>query len=337
MNRRDFFGMAGAVTLTGLNLASCSGDSNADATINELDAHKGPVTVFYEFRIAGPENKNMLSAIDAFSTKLASNSDFLGIALKNVVGDSTMTKNYPDNLKGVLKSAYKDAFAAKKLPLFYSLFIRFRSVDAMKTAKVQDWFKSTIKPMLSVYAVKNGVPVKMPLSLDYYEGLFKTVAAGDRDAIYTTEADILKFQSAQKDNPTENYVTVENHVTIRDEHTDAFNQKVVELLKIAQTTFRPDLTDDDYDAAIDPDGIGQAGAQDNKYYRKAVTTEILQNISATGGTRNYVMHGVWQSVMDHENSHIDLRFRQRSGSVGTYIIAGPVEPFYETRKLLNNV
>ncbi len=337
MNRRDFFGMAGAITLTGLNLASCTGDSNADATVNELDAHKGPVTAFYEFRIAGPENNGLLAAVDSLGTKLSSNSDFLGIALKNVVGDSTMTKNYPDNLKGVLKSAYKDAFAAKKLPLFYSLFIRFKSVDAMKAAKVQDWFTSTIKPMLFVYTVKNGVPVKTPLALDYYQGFFKTVAAGDRGAIYTTEADILKFQSAQKDNPTENYVTVENHVTIRDEHTDAFNQKVVELLKIAQTTFRPDLTDDDYDAAIDPDGIGQAGAQDNKYYRKAVTTEILQNISATGGTRNYVMHGVWQSVMDHENSHIDLRFRQRSGPVGTYIIAGPVEPFYETRKLLNNV
>lgn len=334
MNRRDFFGVAG-LALTGVNLVSCAGDSNA-VTTNELETHKGPVTAFYEFRIAGPENQNLFNEIDSLGSSLTSNADFLGLALKNVVGDSTMTKNYPDNLKGVLKTAYKDGFAARKLPLFYSLFIRFSSVDAMKSAGIQDWFNSKIKPMLFVYKVENGVPVKTGQPLDYYEGLFKTVAAGDRTAIYTSEADILNFHKRQKDSPNKNYVTVENHVTIRNEHTDEFNAKVVELLRIAQTTFRPDLTDVDYNASIDPEGIGQAGGQDNKHYRKAVTTEILQNISANDGIRNYVMHGVWQSVMDHENSHIDRRFQQRSGPVGTYIIAGPVEPFYETRRLVNN-
>lgn len=333
MNRRDFFGVAG-IALTGANLISCTSDSNAVVT-SELDQHQGPITAFYEFRIAGPENQNLLAAVDALSVTHSANENFLGLALKNVVGDSTMTKNYPDDLKGVLKTAYKDAFAAQKLPLFYSLFIRFSSVDGMRAAGIEDWFVSTIKPMLFVYKVGNGVPVKTPLPLDYYEGFFKTVAAGDRTAIYTSESEILGFQNGQKDDPAQNYVTVENHVTIRDEHTDEFNEKVVELLRIAQTTFRPDLTDADYDGTIDPERIGQAGAQDNNHYRKAVTTEILQNISATGGTRNYVMHGVWESVMDHENSHIDTRFRQRSGPVGTYIIAGPVEPFYETRKLVN--
>lgn len=335
MNRRDFFGVAG-IALTGINLISCAGDSSA-VTTTDTSTHTGPVTAFFEFRIAGPENQNLLGAIDDLNSSLASNSDFLGLALKNVVGDSTMTKNYPDDLKGVLKTAYKDAFAAQKLPLFYSLFIRFSSIDALNTAGIADWFTSTIKPMLFVYAVQNGQPVKTTQPLDYYDGLFKTLAAGDRTAIYTTEADILNFHKSQQDDPVQNYITVENHVTIRDEHTDEFNVKVEELLRIAQTTFRPDTNDTDYNATIDPNGIGQAGAQNNNYYRKAVTTEILQNISATGGVRNYVMHGVWQSVMDHENSHIDLRFRQRSGPVGTYIIAGPVEPFYETRKLVNGV
>ncbi len=36
MNRRDFFSIAEAATLTGLNLASCAGDSNADATVITL-------------------------------------------------------------------------------------------------------------------------------------------------------------------------------------------------------------------------------------------------------------------------------------------------------------
>ena len=338
MNRRDFFGLTTGLALTGVNLASCAGDSNSSVTTqDELDTHKGAITLLYEFRIAGPENQNMLNAIDVLSSTLTSNRDFLGLSLKNVVGDSTMVKNYPDDLKGVLQTAYQDAFSAKKLPLFYALFIRFSSVDAMKAAKVQDWFTSIIKPMLFVYAVENGVPIKTDLALDYFTGFFKTVAAGDRATIYTSEAEIINFQKVQKDNPSENYVTVGNHVTIHAEHTDEFNSKVIALLQIAQTTFRPDFSDSDYNAALDPEGIGQEGQQNNHHYRKAVTTEILQNISASGNTRNYVMHGVWQSVLDHENSHIDLRFRQRSGPVGTYVIAGPVEPFYKTRRLVNNL
>jgi len=277
-----------------------------------------------------------LNAVDTLSSSLASSSGFLGIALKNVVGDSTMVKNYPSDLKGVLKSAYKDGFAAKKLPLFYSLFIRFSSINEMKSSGIETWFSSTIKPMLFVYAIQNGLPVKTSLALDYFEGFFKTVAAGDRTAIYTSETDIINFHRQQQDAPNQNYVTVENHVAIRNGNTAEFNTKVTELLQVAQTTFRPDLNDATYDANLDPNGIGQAGQQNNNYYRKAVTTEILQNISAVGDSRNYIMHGVWQSVMDHENSHLDLRFQQSSGPVGTYVVSGPVEPFYETRRLVNN-
>jgi len=43
------------------------------------------------------------------------------------------------------------------------------------------------------------------------------------------------------------------------------------------------------------------------YYRKAVTTEILQNLAVEGDTRSYLMHGVWESVWDHENSAIAAR------------------------------
>jgi hypothetical protein len=46
------------------------------------------------------------------------------------------------------------------------------------------------------------------------------------------------------------------------------------------------------------------------------------------------MHGVWESVWDHENSHLDIRFMQSSTPVGAYVVAGPVEPFYATERLV---
>ena len=56
----------------------------------------------------------------------------------------------------------------------------------------------------------------------------------------------------------------------------------------------------------------------------------------SSGHYSYIMHGVWESVADHENSHIDKRFMQAAGPVGAYVIQGPVEPFYVTKMLINN-
>ncbi|MGC8532860.1 MAG: hypothetical protein ACP5M1_12555, partial [Acidiphilium sp.] len=77
--------------------------------------------------------------------------------------------------------------------------------------------------------------------------------------------------------------------------------------------------------------LGYAGARDNRYYRKAVSTEILRNAFPDGTLRAYLMHGVWDSVWDHENSHLDPRFLQAAGPVGAAVVIGPVEPFYQTR------
>lgn len=337
MKRRDFLG-AVAIAATGLNLASCSSDSTAESPVvpSELDSHSGPVTLYYEFRIAGPANAGMLTAVDALSSSLSGKDGFLSLSLKNTVGDSTMVKNYPSTLKGVLGTAYKDGFAAQRMPLFYSLFIRFENYTKMKAANVESWFAATIEPMLFIYQVQAGVPVKTSMALDYYEGYFKTVAAGDRSAIYTDATGILAFLRHQTDTPDKAYTTVENHVSIDAAKTDEFNQKVVVLLTTAQTTYRPDVLDVDYDAGLDPTLIGQSGTSGNTYYRKAVTTEILQNMHVEANAhRSYLMHGVWESIWDHENSHLDMRFIQSSTPVGAYVLIGPVEPFYETRKLTN--
>ncbi len=45
------------------------------------------------------------------------------------------------------------------------------------------------------------------------------------------------------------------------------------------------------------------------------------------------MHGVWESVWDHENSHLDARMQEAFGPVGAGVEVGPVEPFYLTRLL----
>lgn len=344
MKRRDFFAIAGAAAITGLNLASCTNDSTAESTSttaaqpSELDTHTGAVTLYYEFRIAGPENTAMLAAVDALSLDLANKTGFLSLSLKNTVGDSTMVKNYPAALKGVLGTAYKDGFAAGRMPLFYALFIRFETLAKLKASGVESWFDTTVAPMLHLYqpGAAGAPPTKLGVAFDYYEGYFKTVAAGNRTAIYKTEAEILAFLKAQEDTPDKGYITVENHVAIHADKTDEFNQKVIVLLTTAQQTYRPDVNDTDFDGALDTTLIGQPGAADNTYYRRAVTTEILQNLQVEkNAARSYLMHGVWQSVFDHENSHLDVRFIQSSTPTGVYVVAGPVEPFYETRRLRN--
>jgi hypothetical protein len=82
-------------------------------------------------------------------------------------------------------------------------------------------------------------------------------------------------------------------------------------------------------------GVGLPGASDNRHYRKALSTEILRNVHADGDLRAYLLHGVWESVWDHENSHLDPRFQAAVAPVGAAVMVGPVEPFYVTRRLVS--
>ena len=53
------------------------------------------------------------------------------LALKQMSGDSTMVKNYPERYKGVLATAYLDGVQAHTQPYFYALFIRFNDAATL--------------------------------------------------------------------------------------------------------------------------------------------------------------------------------------------------------------
>lgn len=324
MQRRNFLGLSAIMTGAAIFPAS----SYASTTDKKPD---GAVTLYYEFRVPTPEKKTVLSKIDAFSGYLKGQKGFLSLSFKQMTGESTMVRNYPNHLKGVLDRGYADINGnptSPKIPNFYTLFIRFESYDALIASHSKEWFNDNIIPSLFAYKPTTP-PTKTPIKIDFYEGIYVTVAAGDRNKIYSTSDEIKTFLKNQSDEVTNHYVTVENHVMINDVNREVFNQKVATLLTTAQQTFRPDVGDGDYDGHF---SNGLAGTVQNTYYRKAVTTEILQNAFTDGDLRSYIMHGVWENMYDHENSHIDPRFLTSSGPVGAYVVSGPVEPFYDTLK-----
>lgn len=338
MNRREFFTTAGIISAT--TYMSACGSTNSKKQEQTQPKPSGALTLYYEFKIAGPEIQTMMTNVSNQATALESKAGFLSLSLKQMTGDSTMVNNFLPDLKGVLKSAYYDAAHAGRRPFIYTLLIRFDSYDNLIASGAKDWFTSTIEPQLFAYKKDtNGHPVKTPLPLDYYQGIYQTVAAGDADGVYTTQADILTFLKNQKDVANAQYqpvpadgttsgasISVENHVSIDDANTATVNTKATALLTVAQQTYQPSSNATD----------GTAGRLSDANYQKAVTTEIMQNAYANGSTRDYIFHGVWKSVADHENSHVDPRFMQAAGPVGAYVVAGPWEPFYQTMILHNN-
>jgi len=318
MKRREFMKAAALAAGSMAAMPTLASASMVEPAKGEKTP-KGPVTLYFEFRIMGKFKDDMLKHINEYAEVLRKKRGFLSLQLKNMVGDSTMVHNYPTNLKGVLQSAYFDASKEGSLPLFYSLFVRFENYHDLMASGTTKWFAKVI--------AKYG-----PLSKNYHEGVYKTVAAGDREHIYTTEAEIAKFLREQKDKPTNRYITVNNHVGIFTKDRKVFNEKSTSLLKVAQNTFRPAKGDYDYNPKF-PKGI--PGSYQSLHYRRAVSTEILQSAFSDGNKTHYLFHGVWESVYDHENSHIDPRFRADVMKIFPYIVEGPVEPFYETI-ILNN-
>ena len=329
MERRDFLINAGVLS-TSLALNACANNSNQIET--EQTKPEGAVSLYYEFKIAGPEIKNMMKNISTQATALEGKNGFLSLSLKLMIGDSTMVKNLTPDLKGVLKSAYIDASKLGRRPFLYSLLVRFDNYDNLIASGTKEWFKTTIEPQL--FAYKAGTPpTKTPIVLDYYQGIYKTVASGDANGIYTTQEEIVNFLKNQKDIANPQYqtipangissgvtITVQNHVTISSNDTEALNTKATALLTVAQQTYQPSTNATN----------GDSGTLADANYKKAITTEILQNAYTYGDTRIYLFHGVWDSVADHENSHLDPRFMKAANPVGAYVIAGPSEPFYQT-------
>lgn len=323
MNRRDFIGAAATVS-AGL-IAGVTGRAAADGSKRmtpTAGGKDGPITLYYEFRIAPPVSGQALAEIEAVAAHLYGKRDFLGLSLKQMVGESTMVRNFPASYKGLLGRAYLDGASGGTLPIFYSLFFRFNGMGALRLSGVMPWFVKTIVPLLFVYRPGVG---KTNIAFDYFTGLFQTVAAGDRDGVYTSQYDIVEFLRNQQDMPELGRITVNNHVSIHDRDLAVFESKVLPLLTVAQETYQP----------AEVDG-GLDGEPDNSFYRRAVTTEILRNAYPDGHLRSYMMHGLWESIWDHENSHLDPRFKLASTPVGAHVVAGPIEPFYATRFLLNN-
>ncbi len=272
-------------------------------------------TLYTEFRVMPPQEASALAAIDALADTLRSKPGFIGLALKQMSGESTMVKNYPERYKGVLANAYLEGVAAHTQPYYYSLFIRFANMASLHAADAARSFDEGVLPRL-----QSG-----PEPMAIYRGMFETIAAGDRQGIYTSAAAIRSFLHRPVERPERGTVTVENHVMVRNQGHQVWERRVGELLAVAQETYQPT------DAAI---GDGLPGAADNRHYRKALSTEILRNARADGEMRAYLMHGVWESVWDHENSHLDPRFLSAAGPVGARVEIGPVEPFYLTRRLI---
>ncbi len=329
-DRRRFIG--GTVQLiagvaVGTALSSCADDDDTSQTQSQVTAPdpEGQVTQYFEFRVSPPVNQTIKDTIKNKGLEMLSQRSFLSLSLKQMVGESTMVKNFPASYKGMLGSAYSDAVASQTLPYFYQLLVRFENYAALKAADLDTWFAQTLAPDLYMYQPNVG---KTDLALHYYSGVYQTVLCGDRTEVYAEADAITQFLRSQVDTPEQAYVTVGNHVTIEDAQLSIFEQRLDPLLRVAQNTFRPE------DAA---DGIGSPGSLENSEYRKAVTTEILRNAFPSGDERDYIMHGVWESVWDHENSHLDIRFKQASTPVGALVIKGPVEPFYQTQVLINNI
>jgi hypothetical protein len=325
MDRRHFFAssLAAAVGLGAFSLQPAKAETAGAAT--DIEPVQGPVTLYFEFRVAAPEHDAAMAALKDQAAAWRKAPGFLSLALKQMTGDSTMVKNYPEAYKGVLATAYLDGVKDHTQPWFHSLFARFASLAQLRAAMVEEQFDANILPFLhAVQKTETGF-AKSPQPMGVYRGVYQTVAAGNRKGIYTSEADIMAFLSDPVEDPATETTTVENHVMVGDAGHLGWEKLVVPLLTVAQQTFQPT------DAA---NGIGEPGTKDNRSYRKALSTEILRNAAPDGDLRAYIMHGVWESYWDHENSHLDPRFLAASGPVGAGVEVGPVEPFYLTNLLI---
>ena len=286
---------------------------------------EGPVTLYFEFRVAQPEHAAAMAALTERASVWREMAGFLSLMLKQMSGDSTMVKNYPEAYKGVLAEAYLDGVKNHSQPYCYSLFVRFSDYAQLQASQISEDFDREVSPFLHAVSQTPTGFAKSPQPMSVYRGVFQTIAAGNRIGIYTTPAEMKDFLRHPVETPESNTVTVENHVTVADVGHLEWEKKVLQLLEVAQDTYQP---------SDDPNGIGQPGSKSNRLYRKALTTEILRNAFPDGNLRAYLMHGVWESVWDHENSHLDPRFLTAAGPVGAEVEIGPVEPFYLTRLLV---
>ncbi|UQX10985.1 hypothetical protein [Candidatus Mycobacterium methanotrophicum] len=176
--------------------------------------------------------------------------------LKQMSGDSTMVKNYPEAYKGILAEAYLDGVRDHSQPYFYSLFIRFADSTQLQASQIDADFDRVILPFLhAVTQTPTGV-VKSPRPMSVYRGVFHTIAAGDRAGIYVTQPEMTHFLRHPVEAPERDTVTVGNHVTVADAGHLEWEKLVLPLLEVAQETYQP---------IDDPGGIGQPGSKNEVF------------------------------------------------------------------------
>ncbi|WP_308389118.1 antibiotic biosynthesis monooxygenase [Acidithiobacillus sp. AMEEHan] len=322
MDRRRFL-LTGAVAGSGVLLSPLGiAGMGQGAQVREYAAF--PQSYVVEFRVPPPQQEATVAAVANLVQELSAQKGFLGATLKQMQGESTMVKNYPPVLKGMLAQADVDASKAGRLPYFNVLLLRFAQQELLPRAQLDGWVQNRLTPLLRF------TPPGATESAEFLPltGIYASLIAGDREAIYSTTDAIAGFLARQEDQPSKSWVTVINHVAVPDSVREELEAKVAPLLQVAQNTYEP---------KDDPNGLGRPGSRDNSDYRKAVSTEILVNTEPNGALRSYLMHGVWESVWDHENSHLDPRFQQSFMAVAPYVVSGPVEPFYHTLYLQNRV
>jgi hypothetical protein len=324
MHRRQFFSktLSAAVGLSAVGFVPAAAQAGTSAA---TAAPEGPVTLYFEFRVAEPEHEAAMAALTERASAWRKAPGFLSLMLKQMIGESTMVKNYPESYKGVLAQAYLDGVKDHSQPYFYSLFVRFADYAQLQASQLSEDFDHVVLPLLHAVKQTSTGFAKSPEPMAVYRGVFQTIAAGNRAGIYTTTTEMTDFLRHPVETPESDTVTVENHVMVADAGHLEWEKLVLPLLQVAQETYQPN---------DDLNGIGQPGSKNNRLYRKALSTEILRNASPDGGLRAYLMHGVWESVWDHENSHLDPRFQAAASPVGARVEIGPVEPFYLTRLLV---
>lgn len=314
MNRGDFLktGLLGLGTLSfGTSYAN---SSTLYSNLIEEQVNGGVFSAMCSFRVSKAIHLEIESEIKTLlSNKISEYAGFKGASLKQMVGDSTMVKNMPVSYKGMLANAMAEGAEKGTMPYVYLLLVRFDTFENLKNYSNNNLIKDYLKQENYMYSPKG----KTNNFLEFFGEPMITVAAGNRNEIFESPNQLNAFLAYKHE--IKNAITVANHVTIKAEHTEAFEEKVKQLLKIAQSTYQPANTEN-----------GLAGGKDNLFYKKALTTEILRGAKTQGDYRNYIMHGVWESYWDHENSHIDKRFKSAAAPVGAFVIKGPVEPFYTT-------
>ncbi|MBZ9627733.1 hypothetical protein LB456_02005 [Psychroflexus sp. CAK57W] len=280
----------------------------------EEPINDGVFSATCSFRVAKPIHKEVESKIkELVNSEISQYDGFLGFSLKQMVGDSTMVKNLPASYKGALASAFEEGAESGSMPYVYLLLVRFNSFENLKLYGANNLIKDHLSEVNFMYS-PNG---KTDLFLEFTGEPMVTIAAGNREKVFSQPSELKTFLNYK--HGLKNTITVANHVSIKAKDTEAFEEQVKGLLSIAQNTFKPHTSE-----------TGLAGAKDNSNYKKAVTTEILRGAKTHGDYRNYIMHGVWESYWDHENSHLDQRFKKAAAPVGSYVVKGPVETFYKT-------